>query len=434
MISIIQKPNAFALRLGIQHPEPGVIYVLNPCVIMEGAALYNPMTGEAVVVEDFKKDFQSLVQRWFYVPQNFDMKSMVYWIRQKTLKDTASIGRPSKNSYTIFTTTACNASCNYCFEKGMKILTMSDETAEDVANYIIKTRNKKITITIKWFGGEPLCNTKAIDIICKRLNENGISFKSNITTNGELFSKVTDEQIKLWRLKNIQVTLDDIGENYGKWKGLDDKAYDRLRSQLERLSNLGVYISVRVHYHPSEGLQPCYRVVDALRDIKGLNMYARIVYKTETKEDYEKILELEEYMYKCGKYRYTFPRRGSGIHCMGDNQRIACITPEGKLSPCEHYAYGEVYSSIYNYGIVNREMLTEWKVKEKYICDCNDCKLYPLCEKLILCPAEGNCTKGYVYYQIETIKRALASNLPDDVNHDIKGLTKEELSRMCGVC
>ena len=128
-MKIIGRVNSFGARLGTQTAEPGLTYMLNPCVIADGPAWYNPLTGEAVVVEDPKADFPKLVQKWFFVPQNFDIKSMTHWIRQKTLSDTASVGRTPKTSYTIFTTTACNASCSYCFEKGMETITMSDKTA-----------------------------------------------------------------------------------------------------------------------------------------------------------------------------------------------------------------------------------------------------------------------------------------------------------------
>ena len=434
-MKIIGRVNSFGARLGTQTAEPGLTYMLNPCVIADGPAWYNPLTGEAVVVEDPKADFPKLVQKWFFVPQNFDIKSMTHWIRQKTLSDTASVGRTPKTSYTIFTTTACNASCSYCFEKGMETITMSDKTAEDVADYIIKTRNRNVMTTLKWFGGEPLVNMRAMNIISERLNRELIAYRGEITTNGSLLDKVPDgSMVDKWRLKNVQLTLDDIGSGYGEYKGLDDGAYARLKEQMLRLTGLGIHVAVRIHFHPEAGLEPCYQIVDDLKDIKNLSMYARIIYKAESIEDYERLLELEDYMVERGKYSYAFPRRGGGVHCMADNRRIACITPLGELSPCEHYAYGEVYGSIYN-NEVDREMLAEWKAREKHLCtDCETCKLYPLCEKILLCPAEGNCLKGYMWYQIEETRRALREAAKKSGIKELRGATVEELAAMCGVC
>ena len=58
----IGRVNSFGARLGTQTAEPGLTYTLNPCVITEGSAWYNPMTGEAVVVEDPKEDFTPMGQ------------------------------------------------------------------------------------------------------------------------------------------------------------------------------------------------------------------------------------------------------------------------------------------------------------------------------------------------------------------------------------
>lgn len=434
MIKRIHKPNEFGARLGIQRPEPGITYVENPCLVKEGNAWYNPMTGEAIYVDDQKSEIKRLIQRWYMVPSGCDIKALTHMVRQKTLADTTPMGNSSKNSYVIFTTTACNAHCEYCFEKDYKIITMTDEIALDVAKYITSTRNRNRTPNIKWFGGEPLINKRAIDIICNHLNRNMVPFRGDITTNGVLLDTLSDDTIvDKWHLKNVQVTLDDVGVAYGTHKGLGDDAYTHLKSQIERLSALGVHVAVRVHYHPDLGLDPCKRVIDDLKSISNLSMYARIIYHTATQADYEKLLELEDYMYDAGVFRHQFPGRGGGVHCMGDNRRVACITPEGLLSPCEHYAYGETYGSIYS-NKVDTEMLAEWKVREKHMCDCGDCKLYPCCEKIMMCPAEGECQNGYMYYQIETIKRALKREAKQNGETIIKGASEEDLKVMCGIC
>lgn len=406
-MKILNKANSNLMRLGMQRAEPGRHYKENPCLIKEENAWYNPLTGEAVLVEDPAGDLPELVRRWYYVPEDFDNKAAAHLIRQKTLADTRVMGRPSIGSYTIFTTTACNAACSYCFEKNMKTLTMSDETALEVAKYIARTRRRNNAPLIKWFGGEPLVNQQAINIICAFLRGYGILFRSDFSSNGDLFEAIPDKTLtEEWQTREIQLTLDDIGHGYEKYKGLPAGAYDRLKKTIVRLTGLGIHVVARIHYHPEDGPDPFRRVVNDLKDIQGLAMYGRIIYATESEEHYRTLLELEDYMAATGKFQFAFPRRGGGTHCMADNPRAVCITPKGLLSPCEHYASGEVYGSIYN-GATDREMLAEWKAREKHMCDCGTCPLYPACEKIIACPAEGNCLKGYQYYQIGTIKRAL---------------------------
>ena len=53
-------------------------------------------------------------------------------------------------------------------------------------NYIKKSA-KDNSVTLRWFGGEPLCNSRAIDIICSELRKQGVVFTSSMVTNGYLF-------------------------------------------------------------------------------------------------------------------------------------------------------------------------------------------------------------------------------------------------------
>ena len=275
----------------------------------------------------------------------------------------------------------------------------------------------------------------------------GIPFRSDFSSNGDLFDGIPDKTLtEEWQTREVQLTLDDIGRGYETYKGLPAGAYDRLKKTIIRLTGLGIRVAIRIHYHPEDGPELVRRVVDDLKDIQGIGMYGRIIYKSESEEHYRELLELEDYMASAGKFRFAFPRRGGGTHCMADNPRAVCITPEGLLSPCEHYAYGEVYGSIYT-GATDREMLAEWKAREKHMCDCGSCPLYPSCEKIMACPAEGDCLKGYKFYQIETIKRALkqraaAAGGPDPaagrqavtVKTAGQAATVEDLRAQCGVC
>ena len=38
--------------------------------------------------------------------------------------------------FRILTTTACNASCSYCYERGTQLVVMNDDTAEQTAAFI----------------------------------------------------------------------------------------------------------------------------------------------------------------------------------------------------------------------------------------------------------------------------------------------------------
>ena len=46
-------------------------------------------------------------------------------------------------TYTILPTTGCNARCVYCYEEGMKAVNMSDDTADRVVEFVLKTKREK---------------------------------------------------------------------------------------------------------------------------------------------------------------------------------------------------------------------------------------------------------------------------------------------------
>ena len=415
--------------IGDQKIEKGVSYTLAPYLIISGNRIFNPLTESAVLVENMEKDKAALVRGWYLVPVGFDVVSMAHMIRQRQL---SALSIPTtKTGYTVFTTTACNAHCEYCFEKDYKWITMTEETAEEVARYITRSRSKNRRVEINWFGGEPLVNKVAISAICKRLSLNGVDFESRLTTNGDLLPACTDEEFALWRLKKVQITLDDVGAEYDRIKGIEG-AYDRLTASVRRLNDLGVKVSARIHYDPQKGPEPCYRVASDLMDY-NVSMYVRMLYGSETAEDYETLLEIESRLIKCGRMSARFPTYTNGTHCMGDKKSHAAITPDGKLSPCEHYAYGEnMYGDIHTRN-VSGNVLARWTEKVKHSGDCKACPLYAMCEKITMCPAEGDCSTGYRDYQVAQIKRALDSvKLEVSKGKTVKAAESPQL--VCGVC
>ena len=415
MIKLLKLPNDLFINMfSHQVIEPGINYVLSPYVIKDENAYYNVLSEEAVLIDDLEKDKRTLINHWFYIPDGFDTSSLCHTLRQKSLLQTGGPGSRLKSLYTIFTTTACNASCNYCFEKGCDVLTMDDNIAEKTADYIIRTSRRNYPVTLKWFGGEPLCNTRAINVITERLTNAGINFSSIMTTNGDLFNRVTDDELKKWKLRRVQLTADDVGEKYEKIKGLPEEAFTRLKETAARFEKLNIRISLRIHFSELTGDEPCYRIIEEFKSFKNVSMYVKIIYGNESVENYNKILRLEDYLISLKKRNTTFLTSRNPSHCMADNPRMATITPHGELSPCEHYANGEhIYGSIDN-SKQDLKILANWAVREKYLDkECKKCTLYPNCRKLVMCPAEGKCSDGYQYYQIETIKRALRKKVEE---------------------
>ena len=412
----LQKPYRYVTaNLPLQHIEEGVEYVRSRYLIEVDNALYNPLTEEAVLVENLEEDREYLIKHWFYIPNDMDLSSVSRVLRQKYLSNNSGPGSRLKKSYVIFVTTTCNASCTYCFEKNFKPITMTEDTALKVADYIKRTKIDG-EIKIKWFGGEPLLNKKAIKVICDKLKEEGINYWSEISSNGDLFPSCTDEEILNWNARIIQFTVDELDKEYDRVKGLPKGAIDRLKDTIIRLGELipECRINIRIHYDPERKSDICYKIVDEFLPFKNVKMYSRMLYGSETLEDYKELIRVEDYIIDRGKHEIFKKPYGYGNHCMADAFHISCITPTGDLSPCEHFAYGDhVYGSIYSKDR-NEDILKKWTIREKYTKpECKECPLYPSCRKIVMCPAEGKCSEGYQYYQIETIKRALRKKVEE---------------------
>lgn len=398
-MKIIRGANRFVSRhLGLQTKERGIKYRESRFVIAEGDAKYNTLTGEALTQAD--KD--ELIEHWFLIPSDMDEIMLAYMLRQKWLQIGSGPGKNIKNRFIIFFTTACNAKCEYCFEHGLETMIMTEQTAKDIADYITDHINSDAEITLRLFGGEPLTNTTAVDVLTGKLNSRGIKYKSDLFTNGDRLPLVSDEQLNAWHVRRVQFTVDDVGKEYDRIKGLSPGAWDRLQKSISRICDAGIRASVRVHYHPGKGPDAPRRVIDSLD--KRAYPYPIMLYETASKEDYDGLLSVEEMLVQRGIYRWEFPSVFIGNACMADDRRAACITPDGSLSPCEHYPYGHNYGSIYD-GKYDYDTLAKWGAKQRNYC--RKCALYPSCGIMQMCPAQHNCTEAEVYYKTEKIKRAL---------------------------
>ncbi|MCR5348995.1 MAG: SPASM domain-containing protein [Bacilli bacterium] len=206
-----------------------------------------------------------LAKMGFLVPKDRDELG---YLKDLRLKARASVNGKGY-FYLICPTMKCNARCFYCFENGIEKPSMSLETAEDVVQYILRTKNDG-SIGIQWFGGEPLLGTKIIDYISTRLLESNVEFRSKIITNGYLLEEpILNRATSLWRTDIIQVTIDDIGQAYNKIKDysygrMDESPYDRVIRNVH-LAGKKLKVRIRVNFNaanPEEGK----RIAQTLRD------------------------------------------------------------------------------------------------------------------------------------------------------------------------
>ena len=314
-------------------------------------------------------------------------------------------------SYTILTTTACNARCFYCFESDFKPVSMSEQTARDLAEYIAEHCGKK-TVRLHWFGGEPLCNIKAIETIVGILKEKKIPYVSDIITNGYAFDEdIIKRARNQWQLKRAQITLDGMAEEHNRRKNFqvkDANPFDEIIKNIHLLAENGISVSIRLNFDQNniESIQNLIQYLIAnFKGKKNIHAYPSMLFdacgawnanrtESESKSLQDYLQEFNITLANAGLLSYGRLSRGFKIyHCGSNDPRHRTVNPDGRFSVCHNYSDTCVYGDIYH-GITDRVLFDKWmknvKVREK----CVGCKWLPECTSFDQCPTvHSDCDK-----------------------------------------
>lgn len=439
MITLVDSINLVQKIIGKQEFRTNTIYRLcNHCMQVmcsDGLLLYHLMTKELVLLSfselslinqlpcSITPEMQELVSHWFLRPLN---SSDCEWVNQ--VKSIAQHLQPAENdltTFTIFTTTDCNARCFYCFELGSRTISMTEQTAHDVGHFIINHCNNK-QVNIRWFGGEPLLNYTAIDIVTKMLKENGIDYLSTMVSNGYLFNYHIISCAKNdWHLRHVQITLDGTENIYNQRKAYQHiigSAYKRVISNIQQLLDADIEVTVRLNMDENNE-KDLYALCDELAHLflgrRGFCIYLAILYENvgpkpiyRTPEQrntlYRKAAALRQYINKLNLASKPDLKRSLALNrCMADGNGATTITPDGYLGRCEHYFDKELWGSIYSDSI-DTDVIMQWKSKMPVEEACEACVIYPECVRLKKCPGLlDHCTSNDRAIRIEKIQRSI---------------------------
>lgn len=375
----------------------------------DSCLLRNMMTGEVISLSQEEK---CAVRELISSPRNYGflvdngltelaMKRYIVQIDCDELKQyqqtvflmkTISGKKKGLTSYIIFPTTGCNARCIYCFEEGYAVHTMSQETADKVVEFICKTKHDG-KILLHWFGGEPLAAANTIQHICRKLQENGVEFSSQMVTNASLVTKeMAQEARELWHLERVQVSLDGAKEDYTLRKAYyrpDKHNYDVVMQSIHYLINQGINVNLRVNVD----FENIVRISGFLKDIRAefddmehLSLYLTPLYQAQKSERimelYQEIFRLYDIQKKIG---IPFTRRenpNTGVrlnYCMADSMdSCVVITPLGVLNNCEHLPEGNSWGNVYD-GVTDEQKFSALKKTMPVDERCAKCTFLPMC-------------------------------------------------------
>ncbi len=447
--SIIEK------ILGKQEYEEGASYrLLSWCAFIyagEDTLLHNYMTGKTVYVCDGEyhaencplSGFSSgllkeLVSDWFMVPEDTDDVRLLEELRSAMkLFD----NKKGVNSYKILTTTDCNARCFYCYEAGIKKENMSDETAGKTVDFIEKNKGDG-KVTLSWFGGEPMMNTRVMDIICDGLKEKGIEYASVMTSNGYLFDPdLIKKAVDKWHLKNIQITLDGTEDIYNKvkaYKDADRNPYERVIGNIEDLAYAGVRVNIRLNMGV-DNFEDTMMLIDELvrlfSEDQNISAYVSGLFQETEKKDACLKKDLSGKLIAAGKKLAVIGLdrgRIKNLHtrtggCMADNDDHLGISPSGALMKCEHHIYDRLAGSL-NEGI-DVAAADLWKKRMQEGKLCGSCPVRPVCYRIEGCPVSHPCDESE---QREYILRKESQIIKNHEFINRKGTKNVDLTEVSG--
>lgn len=299
----------------------------------------------------------------------------------------------SVSNLIICPTLDCNFNCSYCYEqkeKGFMSILVQNKLLQ-FYEQLLKSGLKSVTIT--WYGGEPLLYPYIIQNLSKKLSSLAKKFKSNISfsiiSNGYCISPKIVKLFKELNLETIQITLDGLADTHNLRRSLKDgsKTFDVILKNIIILSEAGIKVKVRVNLDKSN--------IDQFDKVRRLLPDNVIVYPALVTKESTQSSEIQNQCLKCSDFlnvfadnRLLMPRtygqlNSISVICSGEHIKSFVIAPTGEVYKCindigiKRMSIGSLFdtdnlSNSKNYkAYIERDPF-----KEK---ECANCSYIPLC-------------------------------------------------------
>jgi len=248
---------------------------------------------------------------------------------------------------TICPTMGCNFDCPYCFETHFSGK-ISAEVQDDVvalAERMLDASNAK-SISVTWFGGEPLLAPDIIESLTERLREltekRGGSYSAGIITNGYLLTQDIVDMLERCNVNSGQVTIDGMGATHDATRHLANggPTFERITTNLR---DLKIPFSVNIRHNVHEGnkseMEELETFIKELAEQSGnkLNYYPAPVSGNETADERGQQVNLlcstdaTEVGIKQEANRF---KPGSGHYCGAHSIWSVGIDERGNLQKC----------------------------------------------------------------------------------------------------
>ena len=361
--------------------------------------------------------YNLLLKGRFIIENTIDEINYIREINNKNIEE-------KHYALTILPTLECNFSCWYCVQRHEKGK-MTPEILTNLCNHIkIMVTEKKIqSLSLEWFGGEPLLYFHEIlyplalfaQKICV---ENNIPFYNSATTNGYLIDDEIIERMKLINLNSFQITLDGSKEFHDKvrYSSTQDSSFDKILLNVKNICSKIEDVNVILRFNYDDKNFNPYILIEQIKKIipeelrSKISFRVRKVWQAEHSEQYrDKILRFKEMSNLAGfNMEPTDDLNMNFIRCYACRKYYNAIAPNGGIYKC---TARENFTEI-PFGNLQSDGQIKWtndNFTEKYFKQplfenekCLVCKYLPLCmgpcpksfEENNLNPTIFNCHKS----------------------------------------
>ena len=367
-----------------------------------------------------------LIAAQFLVPEDKD--ECAYYNQISALMR-AYTRKKGVREYVIMPTLGCNARCVYCYEEGMKPVTMTEETAEQAIRYIIDTHAGS-RVKLLWYGGEPLLGVKTIDRICEGMREAELPYTSSIISNGSLITpEIVAKMTNDWHLTDAQISMDGAEGDYISRKRYytDHDYYHKVMNAVSLLSEAGITVNVRCNVDEENWERIPQFMADmkeGVRNKERVLVYFAPLFSLRTGENdlpiWEKVRDgrhlIEEAGFRSAFFLGLLLNLRSG-HCMADGGGVV-IGPDGSLYPCEHTPEESRFGDIWH-GVTDEETRREFCRMDRTRDKCRTCPFLSDCTSFATCPVQDtHCREMRELLVIDALKRMVSQTETENTDGD----------------
>lgn len=326
--------------------------------------------------------------------------------------------RAAKGSLTltIAPTMACNFACGYCFQGLAKPTKKMTPDVQDAILDFVKAKKDLKSLSIVWYGGEPLMGKDSIFRLSDRLiaycDKNRIGYSAGIVSNAWFLTAEMAAQLYTRRVKWVQVTIDGDRDTHDRMRPLTSggRTFDRILENIEQaLDETAIAIQARVNV----GISNVARADAMLDDFAARRLGERgnfgvyfapieastpesgsaFAEKLSRAEFNRQVLALEGKARQLGFSGIQTPPSGFSGLCVAASNGGYVVAGNGDVHKCWETAHdpskrtGSIFEPDKLHDSVNASLWSQWTPFDN--ATCTDCKILPLCG--------GFCAHRFIY-------------------------------------